>query len=69
MQKIFEKYKAVMISVNLSGRDFLQGDSEEARELQAGLCSMNQSWVKACTALNCRESQLQSTLMKCQVRR
>ncbi|KAJ8288954.1 hypothetical protein COCON_G00016130 [Conger conger] len=66
MQKTFEKYKAVMISVNLSGRDFQQGDSAEAGELQAGLCSMNQSWVKACTALDSWESQLQSTLMKCQ---
>ncbi|KAG5857708.1 hypothetical protein ANANG_G00022250 [Anguilla anguilla] len=66
MQKIFEKYKAVMISVNLSGRDFQQGDSAETRELETALRSVNQSWVKACTALDSWESQLQSSLMKCQ---
>ncbi|KAJ8290336.1 hypothetical protein GJAV_G00011560 [Gymnothorax javanicus] len=66
MQKMFEKYKVVMISVNLSGRDLQQGDSEEAQEIQASLRSVNQNWVKAYTALDSWESQLQNTLIQCQ---
>ncbi|KAG9336608.1 hypothetical protein JZ751_002955 [Albula glossodonta] len=66
MQKAFDNYKAVMISVNLSGRDFQHGDSAEARELQEGLRNMNQSWMNACAALDSWESQLQSALIKCQ---
>ncbi|KAJ8411705.1 hypothetical protein AAFF_G00153430 [Aldrovandia affinis] len=66
MQKIFDSYKAVMISVNLSGRDFRQGDSAEARELQADMHNMNQSWEKACTVLDSWKAQLHGTLMKCQ---
>ncbi|KAI1895380.1 hypothetical protein AGOR_G00105690 [Albula goreensis] len=66
MQKAFDNYKAVMISVNLSGRDFQHGDSAEARELQEGLRNMNQSWMNACAALDSWEAQLQSALIKCQ---
>ncbi|KAG7466266.1 hypothetical protein MATL_G00163020 [Megalops atlanticus] len=66
MKKAFDNYKAVMISVNLSGRDFQQADSAEAQELQESLRNMNQGWMKACAALESWEAHLQNTLMQCQ---
>uniref|UniRef100_W5MW17 Spectrin repeat containing, nuclear envelope 2a n=1 Tax=Lepisosteus oculatus TaxID=7918 RepID=W5MW17_LEPOC len=66
MQKAFANYKAVMISINLSSKDFQQGDSIESQELQAGLKEMNQSWVQASSDLEHWEEGLQNALMKCQ---
>ncbi|MBN3317201.1 SYNE2 protein, partial [Atractosteus spatula] len=66
MQKAFSNYKAVMISINLSSKDFQQGDSMESQELQAGLKEMNQSWVQASSDLEHWEEGLQNTLMQCQ---
>ena len=68
MQKTFNSYKCLMISVNLSSRHFLRGDSAELRELQEALSSANHSWTQACGSLGSWERRLHSALMQCQVR-
>lgn len=68
MQKAFNSYKCLMISVNLSSRHFVRGDSAELRELQEALSSANQSWMQACGGLESWEQRLHSALMQCQVR-
>lgn len=67
MQKTFNSYKCLMISVNLSSRHFLPGESAELRELQEALTSANQSWTQACGGLESWEKRLHSALMQCQV--
>uniref|UniRef100_A0A673AAZ1 Spectrin repeat containing, nuclear envelope 2b n=1 Tax=Sphaeramia orbicularis TaxID=375764 RepID=A0A673AAZ1_9TELE len=66
MQKLFNSYKCLMISVNLSSRQFLCGDSVELRELRDALSSANHSWTQACGALERWERRLHSALMQCQ---
>ncbi|XP_034530155.1 nesprin-2-like [Notolabrus celidotus] len=66
MQKTFNSYKCLMISVNLSSRHFLRGDSAELRELQEALSSANHSWTQACGGLESWERRLHSALMQCQ---
>uniref|UniRef100_A0A665X7Q1 Spectrin repeat containing, nuclear envelope 2b n=1 Tax=Echeneis naucrates TaxID=173247 RepID=A0A665X7Q1_ECHNA len=66
MQKTFNSYKCLMISVNLSSRHFLQGDSAELRELQEALSSANVSWTQACSGLEGWERRLHGALMTCQ---
>lgn len=68
MQKTFNSYKCLMISVNLSSRHFLRGDSAELQELQEALASANHSWTQACGGLESWERRLHSALMQCQVR-
>ncbi|XP_027134505.1 nesprin-2 isoform X2 [Larimichthys crocea] len=66
MQKAFNSYKCLMISVNLSSHHFLRGDSAELRELQEALVSANQSWTQACGGLESWERRLHCALMQCQ---
>lgn len=66
MQKTFNSYKCLMISVNLSSRHFLRGDSAELQELQEALASANHSWTQACGGLESWERRLHSALMQCQ---
>lgn len=66
MQKSFTSYKCLMISVNLSSRQFLHGDSAEVRELQDALNSANHSWTQACSGLESWERRLHQALMQCQ---
>ncbi|XP_062271065.1 nesprin-2-like [Scomber scombrus] len=66
MQKTFNSYKCLMISVNLSSRHFLRGDSAELRELRDALSSANHSWTQACGGLESWERRLHSALMQCQ---
>ncbi|XP_035529523.1 nesprin-2-like [Morone saxatilis] len=66
MQKTFNSYKCLMISVNLSSRHFLRGDSAELRELQDALTSANHSWTQACGGLESWERRLHAALMQCQ---
>uniref|UniRef100_A0A8C6P4K9 Spectrin repeat containing, nuclear envelope 2b n=1 Tax=Nothobranchius furzeri TaxID=105023 RepID=A0A8C6P4K9_NOTFU len=68
MQRTFDSFKCLMISVNLSARHFLQGDSVELQELQEALSSANHSWSQACCGLESWESRLRSALLQCQVR-
>lgn len=62
-QRMFGCYKALMISVNLSGRHLLQGEGEEVQELKAA----NQKWMQACAALDACGNQLHLELLQCQV--
>uniref|UniRef100_A0A7N8XVA0 Spectrin repeat containing, nuclear envelope 2b n=1 Tax=Mastacembelus armatus TaxID=205130 RepID=A0A7N8XVA0_9TELE len=57
---------SLMISINLSGRQFLRGDSAE---LEEALGSANHSWTQACGGLESWEGKLHSALMQCQVRK
>ncbi|KAK2826776.1 hypothetical protein Q5P01_020990 [Channa striata] len=66
MQKTFSSYKMKIMSVNLSSRHFLQGDSTELRELHEALTSANQSWTQVCGGLESWERRLHSALMQCQ---
>uniref|UniRef100_A0A3Q3BAP6 Spectrin repeat containing, nuclear envelope 2b n=1 Tax=Kryptolebias marmoratus TaxID=37003 RepID=A0A3Q3BAP6_KRYMA len=66
MQKNFNTYKCLMISVNLSAHHFLQSDSVELRELQEALSSANHSWTQACRVLESWERRLHSALLQCQ---
>lgn len=68
MQKTFARYKTVMLSLNLGGRELRQGASEGAHELQEGLRSMNHRWTEACGGLEGWEGSLRNTLIRCQVR-
>lgn len=68
MQKIFNSYKCLMISINLSSRHFLRGDSTELQEQQEALDSANHSWTQACSGLESWERSLHSAVMQCQVR-
>lgn len=67
-QKTFNSFKCLMISVNLSSRHFLRGDSPELQELQEAVSSANDSWTQACSGLESWERRLHSALMQCQVR-
>uniref|UniRef100_A0A667YZW4 Spectrin repeat containing, nuclear envelope 2b n=1 Tax=Myripristis murdjan TaxID=586833 RepID=A0A667YZW4_9TELE len=66
MQKTFNSYKCLMISINLSSRHFQRGDSAELRELKDGLHSANHSWTQACAGLESWEQRLHGALMQCQ---
>lgn len=66
MQKTFNSYKCLLISINLSSRHFQRGDSVELCELQEGLRSANHSWTQACAALESWERRLHNALMECQ---
>lgn len=67
LQKTFNTYKRLMISVNLSAGHFLLGDGAELRKLQEALSSANHSWTQACEVLERWERKLQSALLQCQV--
>ncbi|XP_044023969.1 nesprin-2 isoform X2 [Siniperca chuatsi] len=58
MQKMFTRYKSIMLSVNLL--------AQEAPELQERLVGMNQHWSRACTSLQQWDTSLRKTLMRCQ---
>ncbi|KAM9354719.1 nesprin-2a isoform 2-T2 [Pholidichthys leucotaenia] len=58
MQKMFARYKSVMLSINLR--------AEDAPELQERVMTMNKEWSKACTSLQQWDTSLRRTLMCCQ---
>uniref|UniRef100_A0A3B4TUL1 KASH domain-containing protein n=1 Tax=Seriola dumerili TaxID=41447 RepID=A0A3B4TUL1_SERDU len=60
MQRVFTRYKSIMLSVNLR--------AQEAPDLQQRLASMNRDWSRACTGLQQWDTSLRNTLMRCQVR-
>ena len=51
MQKTFNSNKSLMITINLSGRSFEQGDSAELQELQEALRCANLRWAQACSKI------------------
>ncbi|XP_067894582.1 nesprin-2-like [Heterodontus francisci] len=66
IQKEFDKYKALVISVNLSSREFLQTDSAEAQELQQKLHQVNGNWNRSSQSLEQWRTSLRSALIQCQ---
>ncbi|TMS12312.1 Nesprin-2 [Larimichthys crocea] len=58
MQKMFSRYKSIMLSVNLR--------AQEAPELQERLAGMNRDWSQVSTGLQQWETSLRRTLMRCQ---
>ncbi|KAF1376843.1 hypothetical protein PFLUV_G00215650 [Perca fluviatilis] len=58
MQKMFTRYKSIMLSVNLR--------AQEAPHLQERLVGMNRNWSRACTGLQQWDNSLRKTLMCCQ---
>ncbi|XP_029965420.1 nesprin-2-like isoform X2 [Salarias fasciatus] len=58
MQKMFARYKSIMLSVNLR--------AEEAPELQERLTGVNRGWSRACTRLQQWDTGLRKTLLRCQ---
>ncbi|KAK2883496.1 hypothetical protein Q8A67_017133 [Cirrhinus molitorella] len=66
MQKTFARYKTMILSLNLGGRELQQGATGESPELQEGLRSMNHGWTEACAGLEGWEDSLRTTLGRCQ---
>ncbi|KAG7263974.1 hypothetical protein CRUP_026775 [Coryphaenoides rupestris] len=66
LQKALDKRKAIVLSINLCSVEFVQGRSEESRELQARLTDMNNHWDKLGAALDEWRASLQDALMQCQ---
>ncbi|KAG7260079.1 hypothetical protein CRUP_035224, partial [Coryphaenoides rupestris] len=73
MQRTFNSYKSLVISVNLSSHQLQQrgrrgggGESAELRELLEHLQEANRRWTQACAALQAWEGGLQAAVMECQ---
>lgn len=66
LQKALDKRKAIVLSINLCSAEFVQSDSEEARELQRRLKEMNNRWEKLSSSLDEWRTALQHALMQCQ---
>ncbi|XP_077180010.1 nesprin-2 isoform X2 [Paroedura picta] len=66
MLKAFDNYKALVLSVNLTSRDFKQADSTESKELQNRLRRVNLRWEKANHLLGTWRKSLQESLMRSQ---
>uniref|UniRef100_A0A8C8E8W0 Spectrin repeat containing nuclear envelope protein 2 n=1 Tax=Otus sunia TaxID=257818 RepID=A0A8C8E8W0_9STRI len=66
MLKAFDNYKAVVLSVNLSSKEFQKADSTEFKELQNRLRKVNLHWEKATHALDSWRKGLQQALLHCQ---
>nr|XP_056707200.1 nesprin-2 [Euleptes europaea] len=66
MLKAFDHYKALVLSVNLTSRDFKQAESTESKELQNRLRRVNLRWEKATHLLGIWRKGLQESLMSCQ---
>ncbi|XP_062946685.1 nesprin-2 isoform X2 [Cynocephalus volans] len=64
--KAFDTYKALVVSVSVSGKEFLQTESPESTELQSRLRQLSLRWEAAqCTVDSWREG-LRQSLMQCQ---
>ncbi|KAM9290997.1 nesprin-2 [Morus bassanus] len=66
MLKAFDNYKTVVLSVNLSSKEFQKADSTEFKELQNRLRKVNLHWEKATHALDNWRKGLQQALLHCQ---
>uniref|UniRef100_A0A8U8BMT5 Uncharacterized protein n=1 Tax=Geospiza parvula TaxID=87175 RepID=A0A8U8BMT5_GEOPR len=66
MLKAFDSYKAVLLSANLSSKEFQKADSTEFKELQNRLRKVNLHWEKANRALDNWRKGLQQALLHCQ---
>ncbi|XP_065491709.1 nesprin-2 isoform X3 [Caloenas nicobarica] len=66
MLKAFDNYKAVVLSVNRSSKEFQKADSTEFKELQNRLRKVNLHWEKATHSLDNWRKGLQEALLHCQ---
>ncbi|KAK0147992.1 Nesprin-2 [Merluccius polli] len=66
MQRTFNSYKCLVISVNLGSKHFQRGESPELRVFQDGLREANQGWSQACASLQAWETGMQGALMESQ---
>uniref|UniRef100_A0A669QTS1 Spectrin repeat containing nuclear envelope protein 2 n=1 Tax=Phasianus colchicus TaxID=9054 RepID=A0A669QTS1_PHACC len=64
--KAFDNYKAVVLSVNLSSKEFQKADSTEFKELQNRLRKVNLRWEKATHSLDNWRKGLRQALLHCQ---
>ncbi|XP_075470992.1 nesprin-2 isoform X4 [Ascaphus truei] len=64
--KAFDNYKALVISANLSSKEFQQADDAESKEVLSGLQQVNSRWDKACQERDTWRESLQSELMQCE---
>ncbi|XP_032962847.1 nesprin-2 isoform X4 [Rhinolophus ferrumequinum] len=64
--KAFDTYKALVVSVNLSSREFLQTGGAESRELQDRVGQLRLHWDTAQGAVDSWREGLQQSLMQCQ---
>ncbi|XP_051954461.1 nesprin-2-like [Xyrauchen texanus] len=66
MQKAFARYKTLMLSLNLGGRELQEEAGLGAQELQEDLRNMNRRWTEACAGLEGWEGSLRNTVERCQ---
>ncbi|KAL7992726.1 hypothetical protein Chor_016982 [Crotalus horridus] len=66
MFKAYNNYKALILSVNLTSKDFKQTDSTGCKELQNRLRRVNLRWEKANILLENWKKNLQKALIHCQ---
>ncbi|EDL36472.1 mCG10044, isoform CRA_b, partial [Mus musculus] len=64
--KAFDTYKALMVSVNVSHKEYLPSQSPEATELQNRLHQLSLSWDSVQGVLDNWRGDLRQSLMQCQ---
>uniref|UniRef100_A0A2K6FJQ6 Nesprin-2 n=1 Tax=Propithecus coquereli TaxID=379532 RepID=A0A2K6FJQ6_PROCO len=64
--KAFDTYKALVVSANVSSKEFLQTESAESTELQSRLHQLSQCWDAAQGAVDSWREGLRQSLMQCQ---
>lgn len=64
--KAFDTYKALMVSVNVSHKEYLPSQSPEATELQNRLHQLSLSWDSVQGVLDSWRGDLRQSLMQCQ---
>ncbi|XP_035277106.1 nesprin-1-like isoform X12 [Anguilla anguilla] len=66
LQKAVDARKAIVLSINLCSGEFLRGEAESSRRLQARLKEMNARWDRLGASLEEWRGTLQDALMQCQ---
>ncbi|XP_032763845.1 nesprin-2 isoform X2 [Rattus rattus] len=64
--KAFETYKALMVSVNVSHKEYLPSQSPESTELRNRLHQLSLSWDKVQGVMDSWRGDLRQSLMQCQ---
>uniref|UniRef100_A0A8C4MAE4 Nesprin-2 n=1 Tax=Equus asinus TaxID=9793 RepID=A0A8C4MAE4_EQUAS len=64
--KAFETYKALVVSVNVNSKEFLQTESTESKELQGRVGQLRLQWDAAQGAVESWRDSLRQSLMQCQ---
>uniref|UniRef100_A0A8C9ANP7 Spectrin repeat containing nuclear envelope protein 2 n=1 Tax=Prolemur simus TaxID=1328070 RepID=A0A8C9ANP7_PROSS len=64
--KAFDTYKALVVSANVSSKEFLQTESTESTELRSRLHQLSRCWDAAQGAVDSWREGLRQSLMQCQ---